>query len=227
MTTLAGNGRRGRALGAPANARDTALASPWDVELAGARLYFANAGTHQLGVLDLTESTVARLAGSGGEALTDGPAAEAALAQPSGLALSLDRTQLYFADSETSAARVLDLETGTVHTLIGEGLFTFGHRNGPFDEALLQHPLGIAVLDEHHVGVADSYNNALRLLDLRVRRAADLDEGFTCLDPVCIPLAEPAAVTADGDDRLLVSDTNNHRILDFDLARRSYKTWFR
>lgn len=227
VTTLAGNGRRGRGLGAPVAARDATLASPWDVELSGARLYFANAGTHQLGVLDLTDDTVARLAGSGAEAITDGPAAEAALAQPSGLALSADRTQLYFADSETSAARVLDLESGMVHTLVGKGLFAFGHRNGPFDEALLQHPLGIAVLDEHHVVVADSYNNALRLLDLRVRRVADLDDGFTCLDPVCYPLGEPAAVTADGDGRLLVSDTNNHRILDFDLAQRTYKTWFR
>ena len=38
-------------------------------------------------------------------------------AQPSGLALAPDR--LYFADSETSSIRYVDLASGQVHTLVG------------------------------------------------------------------------------------------------------------
>ena len=107
VSTLAGTGRRGTVLGGPVPAAATALASPWDLEIAGTRLHVANAGSHQLGVIDLAAGTLARLAGNGAEALVDGEAQEgAALAQPSGLALDPDRKRLYFADSETSAVRI-------------------------------------------------------------------------------------------------------------------------
>ena len=41
--------------------------------------------------------------------------------------------------------------------------------------ARLQHPLGIAALDGRHLGVADSYNNALRLIDLTAGTVSDLN----------------------------------------------------
>lgn len=224
---LAGTGRRGRILGEePREGASTALASPWDLALAGGRLFFANAGTHQLGMLHLATRRVARLAGSGAENIVDGPAPEAALAQPSGLALSPDGRALYFVDSETSSVRALDLENGRVETLVGTGLFDFGHANGPFPDALLQHPLGIGVAAGDRLLVADSYNAEIRVLDLMDRSVADLDGGsFECRDPVCLPLGEPAGVQADGADRVLLVDTNNHRILAYDLDSRSYRTW--
>src|ERR1039457_4526246 len=52
VTTLAGTGQRGRVLGSPQPGRTTALASPWDLEKKGDELFFANAGSHQLGVLN-------------------------------------------------------------------------------------------------------------------------------------------------------------------------------
>lgn len=225
VTTIAGIGRRGAVLGAPAPARATALASPWDLELAGERLYVANAGSHQLGVIDLAAGTVARLAGNGAEALIDGEALHAAaLAQPSGLALDPGSNRLFFADSETSSVRVLDIARGEVTTLVGAGLFDFGHRNGDFAEARLQHALGLTWHDGG-LAVADSYNHAVRRLDLDGRQASDIEPGLTCLDPVCLPLGEPAGIAAAGDGRLLLSDTNNHRILELNPAGASYRTW--
>jgi len=53
VKTLAGTGRRGQALGAARPARQVALASPWDLELDGSQVFIANAGKHQLGILDL------------------------------------------------------------------------------------------------------------------------------------------------------------------------------
>jgi thiol-disulfide isomerase/thioredoxin len=225
VTTLAGTGSRGMALGEAAPALGTALASPWDLERDGDRLYFANAGTHQLGVLDLAAGTVARLAGSGAEAIVDGAAADAALAQPSGLALTPDRARLYFVDSETSALRVLVLDgTERVETLIGSGLFDFGHVNGGLAEARLQHPLGVAWWDGR-IAVADSYNAALRSVDPAAGAVSDLDDGFLCSDALCLPLAEPAGIAADGSRRLLVADTNNHRVVEYDAAARRSRTW--
>ena len=72
------------------------------------------------------------LAGTTVEGLRDGPALDGWLAQPSGLAVDGDR--LWFVDSETSALRYLTLD-GELHTAVGEGLFDFGHVDGPAAQA--------------------------------------------------------------------------------------------
>jgi thiol-disulfide isomerase/thioredoxin len=227
VTTLAGQGRRGPVLAREWDAREAVLASVWDLELAGDRLFFANAGSHQLGELDLGTHTVRPLAGNGGEDIVDGPALDALLAQPSGLALSPSGDALVFADSETSSVRRLTLDGGScVETLVGAGLFDFDHRNGPLPEARFQHPLGVAWLDPAQILVADSYNAALRVIDLEAREVRDFDGGdFVCQDPVCLPLGEPAGVIADGPDRVLVADTNNHRVLEYTLSAKTYRSW--
>lgn len=227
VETLAGTGVRGTILEGVHGAGTTALASPWDLAVAGEAVYFANAGTHQIGVLDAFASTVYPLAGSGAEDIVDGPALAAALAQPSGLVLSPDHGTLYFADSETSSVRALGLlEPRMVSTLVGAGLFEFGHVNGPFAEARLQHAMGVDLLGDGSPVVADSYNGAIRVLDLASGEAADLDNGaFTCTDPLCIPAAEPAGVTVAEDGRIFLVDTNNHRVLVYHPENRTYRTW--
>ena len=223
VSTVAGTGLRGAALGSGAvDGQGTALASPWDVEIVDGQIFFANAGTHQIGVYDPATARVWLAAGTGGEALGDGPAQQALLAQPSGLALGEDG--LYFADSETSAVRRLTLGASPqVETLVGQGLFQFGHDNGPLAEATLQHPLAVAVVDGA-VLVVDSYNDCLRRLDLDKGVVEDLDLG-DCADEVCLPLGQPAGLTAAGPGRLLLSDANNHRIVEIFTDLGQYRTW--
>ncbi|MEO0394132.1 MAG: thioredoxin-like domain-containing protein, partial [Pseudomonadota bacterium] len=131
VRTIAGTGERGLPLpGQDQPGRETALASPWDLTLSEDQLYFANAGTHQIGVLDLSDGTVRRIAGSGTEGLRDGPAADAHLAQPSSVILTEDEEMLLFVDAETSAIRSVELMgQEQVATLIGTGLFDYGHEN--------------------------------------------------------------------------------------------------
>lgn len=221
--TVAGLGCRGTILRQPEPGSGAALASPWDLELVGGTLYFANAGSHQIGALDLGSGQVRPVAGSGGEAIVDGDGDRAALAQPSGLTRATEGDALFFADSETSAIRRLCLRTGRVDTLVGHGLFDFGHANGPLDKARLQHPLGVAAVDGH-VYVADSFNSAIRVISLREGNIRDVG-GLTCADPVCRPPAEPAGIAADGPNRLLVSDTNNHRVMEYRLDLGLVRTW--
>lgn len=224
VSTLAGIGFRGGILRHPEPGEGVALASPWDLELVDGRLYFANAGSHQIGVLELQSNMVRPVAGTGGENIQDGRADEALLAQPSGLALAPDGHSLYFADSETSAVRRISLEDEpTVETLVGAGLFEFGHANGTLSEARMQHPLGVAAVDGR-LYVADSYNSAVRIIDLKGREVSDLPAA-RCVDRNCLPPSEPAGITCDGPDRLLVSDTNNHRIIEISLGDGLMRTW--
>ena len=228
VTTLAGNGKRGATLPEAAQpAASIALASPWDLEKKGDALFFANAGTHQIGVLDLAKHTVARLAGSGAEDLKTGSASAAAFAQPSGLSLSADGATLYVADAESSAIRAIALGDDKTQTLVGAGLFDFGKTDGAFVIARLQHPLGLAV-DGDDLLVADTYNSRIRTLDLKRHVVAEFDGGkYTCIDPICIPTREPAGIAVASNDRILLVDTGNHRVEEYRPSLKTFHTWAR
>ena len=57
-------------------------------------------------------------------------------------------------------------------------------------------------------------------------RVSRLDTGqYVCTDAICIPLAEPAGIFCVSDHRLLVVDTNNHRVVEYDLLNKKSVTW--
>jgi thiol-disulfide isomerase/thioredoxin len=195
VATVAGTGEQLRERVEPGSA-SAALSTPWDLAWWDGRVVVAMAGTHQLWTWDGTAATV--LAGTTNEGLRDGPPHEAFLAQPSGLAAA--GPTLWVADSETSALR--ELRDGLVSTAVGQGLFDFGHRDGPADEALLQHPLGVAVLPDGSVAVADTYNGAVRRYDPATRTVGTL----------ATDLREPSDLLVDGDT-LIVVESAAHRLV--------------
>lgn len=195
VRTLAGTGRQWMQ-----GSGTTDLSSPWDVawyEPDGGRVVVAMAGIHQLWSYDPRTGTVEVLAGTTNEGLLDGSLPEAWFAQTSGLAA--DGPRLWLADAETSSLRVV--EGGRVSTAVGQGLFDFGHVDGPADAALLQHPLGVTVLPDGSVAVADTYNGAVRRYDPATRTVTTLLTG----------LAEPSDALVDGE-HLLVVESAAHRL---------------
>lgn len=208
VTTVAGNGELG--LIAPSgrvDARGLALRSPWGLHTVGDAIYVAMAGNHQIWRYFPGDETIEVYAGSGVEALIDGPVARSAWAQPSGLCVSSGR--LFVADSETSALRAIDLAKGDVETIIGEGLFDFGDEEGAAEQTMLQHPLDVAALPDGALLVADTYNGKLKRVDLggAGRRAE------ARVHTVLGGLNEPGAVAIAPDGSWLVADTNAHRVV--------------
>lgn len=193
------------------------LSSPWDVAWSQdlAAFVVAMAGNHSIWAFDEEQGSLAHLAGTMNEGLVDGGADGAWFAQPSGLAVGPDR-RIWLADSETSALRWLATgRTGlTVHTAVGHGLFDFGHRDGTADHALLQHPLGVTVLPDGSVAIADTYNGAVRRYD----PATDT------LSTLARDLAEPSGLVVDaqqdGTLDLLVVESAAHRITRVRLPAR-------
>ena len=174
-----------------------ALSSPWDVAWWRDRVWVAMAGIHQLWTFDPRTGVVEVAAGTANEGLLDGTLADAWLAQTSGLAPDGDR--LWLADSETSSLRFV--QGGEVRTVVGEGLFDFGFRDGDRDRARLQHPLGVAVAADGAVLVADTYNGAVRRYD-PVRGE---------LTTVASGLAEPSGLLVD-DQQVVVVESTGHRL---------------
>jgi sugar lactone lactonase YvrE/thiol-disulfide isomerase/thioredoxin len=200
VETLAGTGRKGEgAIQPAADARTASLRSPWDLTFLGDTLWIAMAGSHQLWKLDVRSGALSAGAGSGREGLDDGPLAEATFAQPSGLAT--DGHVIYVADSEASAIRRVDPAAGTVRTLVGEGLFDAGLRDGSLARARFQHPQGLA-LDRGVLWVADTFNGAVRRISLADGQVSTVARG----------LAQPGGLTVAAG-RLVVADTDHHRLV--------------
>ncbi|MEV7133382.1 NHL domain-containing thioredoxin family protein [Arthrobacter sp. NPDC093128] len=192
---------------------DVALSSPWDVVWSAKlnAVVVAMAGVHQIFSFDPLSGVVSIVAGNGLEGLLDGPAHEAWFAQSSGLAEDADGN-IWVADSETSALRKLVIDddgTVTVESAVGKGLFDFGFRDGPAAEARLQHPLGVTVLPDGSVAIADTYNGAVRRYDPATGTVSTLARG----------LSEPSDVIVDhthvagSEPLLVVVEANKHQLV--------------
>ena len=212
VSTIAGNGQQAYGVHGMHPARETALNSPWDLEAVDNDLYVAMAGDHQVWKLDLKRNRIGPFAGSGAEGIADGPAARASFAQSSGLAYHAG--MLYVADPESSAVRTITLDNGQVRTLIGQGLFEFGLRDGPAAQALLQHDQGLAWLDGR-LYIADTFNNAIRVFDPKTSKVATLSTG----------LAQPGGLAVLDTHTLLVADTNANRIVAIDTQNGAMRDW--
>ncbi|MBB5934011.1 NHL domain-containing thioredoxin family protein [Streptomyces zagrosensis] len=216
VETIAGTGRQwwqGTATAGPA--REVDLSSPWDLAWFADRLWIAMAGVHQLWTYDPATGTVGVAAGTTNEGLVDGPAHEAWFAQPSGLAAAEDR--LWIADSETSALRYIERDPGrpdgfVVRTAVGTGLFDFGHRDGPADQALFQHPLGVTALRDGSVAVSDTYNHALRRYDPATGEVSTL----------ATDVREPSDAVLTGDD-IVVVESSRHRLTRLRLPEEAVR----
>ena len=226
VQVIAGTGVQGSPLFQHAvKALETPLSSPWDLAFFPGLphlLVIAMAGTHQLWTLDLQNQTLDVIAGSGREFIDDGIFPLNSLSQPSGL--SQQGNRLYFVDSETSSLRVF--EKGFVKTLVGKGLFQFGFQDGPAEQALLQHPLGVWA-EQDKVWIADTYNHSLRIYDpiaktLKIgagqgkpgNRDGSFQEAL---------FNEPSALVRVGNF-MYVTDTNNHQIRVLDLNQKKVST---
>jgi thiol-disulfide isomerase/thioredoxin len=205
VTTVAGTGAQLRERIAPGTAADE-LSTPWDLAWWDGQVVVAMAGVHQLWTWDPATGAARAWAGTTNEGLRDGPPAEAFFAQPSGLAA--DDEVLWVADAESSALR--EVRPTLVATAVGQGLFDFGHRDGKAysaeSAALLQHPLGVTVLPDGSVAIADTYNGAIRRYDPSTRTVTTLAGD----------LAEPSDVVVDGDT-LVVVESAAHRLVRLPL----------
>jgi len=226
VSTISGTGeqvydRMGGGIGA-----SQGLNSPWDVVLLDQTLYIAMAGPHQIWTLDLPTGVARAWAGSGREDIIDGTGTRsAALAQPSGLALEGD--WLYFADSEVSAVRRVNIKTTQVETLVGSGLFNFGDQTGGFKTTLLQHPLGVAI-HQGDVLVADTYNHKIKRLAVSAKQSSDFigsgSPELTSESASALSLYEPGGLSVSGG-MLYIADTNHDRVVKVSLSDGQWSTF--
>ena len=222
VKTIAGTGNQAGFMDTGGMGTFSPLNSPWDLVFLKGQLYIAMAGAHQVWVMDLGTTVFQPFAGSGKEGRIDGPLDKAAMAQPSGITLSGSR--LYFADSEVSSIRYVDLDKKEVKTIVGNDLFVFGDVDGQGDAVRLQHPLGVS----NHNGLiytADTYNHKIKVLNPLDRTCRTFSGNGKAghIDGKDPQFYEPGGLSI-ANNKLYVADTNNHAIRVVDMKTREVST---
>jgi DNA-binding beta-propeller fold protein YncE len=127
------------------------------------KLYISDTESDVIRVMDLATGMIDAFAGTGtgGDAGDDGPAIDAQLNAPRDLEIGPDG-DLYFADTDNSKVRAIDLETGVIRTVVGNGELGIEAADGMLaTDIQLRRPFGIAFDPDGNLYVMDTLNSRI------------------------------------------------------------------
>lgn len=127
---------------------------------ASGALFVSEACLNRIREVDPTGNAIT-LAGTGERGFADGTHATASFGEPHGIAYCEHDRLLYVADTGNNAIRTVGLD-GNVRTLAGQT--TAGFTDAARASAQFNRPTGVACDNEGNVYVADSGNNAVRMI---------------------------------------------------------------
>ena len=191
--------------------------SPRDVAVdAKGNAYVVFASTHSVVKVDASGS-VTPFAGTGrfGFSGDGGPAAEARLAFPAGVATD-DRGNVYIADTSNHRIRMVD-SRGRIETIAGTGVRGFGGDGGPATSASFNYPADVAAGVDGSLYVADRRNNRIRKIDsagivITIAgngRTGPAEPGTAAIRS---PFRSPSAVGVDSFGRVYIPDPGTRRV---------------
>ena len=146
----------------------------------------------------------------------DALATSATLHFPSDVALG-PNGNMYFSDTDNHRVRRVDLSTGLINTVAGNGVAGNRGVGGPGTNTRLHSPEGLAFDSDGRLYIADTGND--RVLRLNVRSGvlrAIIDPASNSTSTVAF-FNSPTALAVDSADNLYIAETGNHRIRMVDL----------
>jgi DNA-binding beta-propeller fold protein YncE len=182
-------------------------------------LYIADTMNHRIRRIDATSGRISTIAGVGQPRFggDGGPAAAAGLNEPSALAVTASSI-LYVADQNNNRVRAIDLGTGVIKTVAGNGASGYNGDGIPAIEAALAGPSGLAVGTDGTLFIADTFNGRIRSVDPvtgLIRTVAGDGETYRyqgAAEPASASLARPYGIALDAAGNLFISDSDNHLI---------------
>ena len=178
---------------------------------AAGNIYVSDRGAHQI-LKFAVSGAVTIIAGLGAPGFggDGGPASQALLNSPSGLAIDGQGT-IYIADSGNQRTRTITSD-GVIHTIAGSGIRGFAGDGSTADFAAFQNPTAVVLDSKGSIYIADSGNNRVRSLVLAV-----------------VPSAKPTAVVHAASGSLQIAPGGLFSIygdlLSLVTAQSSTATW--
>jgi sugar lactone lactonase YvrE len=238
ITTIAGNGIPSfLGDGGPATAANLQYPTGVTPDHDG-NLFIADAGNHRIRRID-PDGTITTVAGTGaaGFAGDGGPATEASLHKPTGVAVSR-KGELFIADEYNHRIRRVGTH-GRISTVAGATDFPpnydgfvpgdYGGDGGPATEAFLNFPTEVLLDGDQNLLIADSSNDRVRGVD-RTGIITTIAGGGTAppadgLPATSVDLAGgPTGMAFDGAGALIVCEERGHRVWRLTPSAASVQT---
>ena len=225
INTVAGNGgTRFSGDGGPATDANLFSVNSIVVDDSG-NLYISVRVDHSVRRVDAASGVITTVAGNGERGFSGdgGPATRARVNQPFGIAVD-GSGNLYIADKLNQRVRWVDVDSGVIATVAGNGLEDFSGDGGPATDAQLNTPTGVAVDGAGNLLIADTLNHRVRPVDARTGVITTVvgngtedfsgDRG----PATSASLRFPVGVAVDGSGNLYIADQANRRIRRVDAA---------
>ena len=219
LTKVAGTGRKGDkgdggpALSAEFNGMHSLAVGP------DGSVYLADTWNNRVRKLDPKSGTISAFAGTGakGFAGDGGPALKAQFGGVYCLAFDPKGERLYLADLDHRRIRAIDMKTGVVTTVAGNGEKGVPDDGADATKAPLVDPRAVAVDGAGNIYVLERSGNALRVVDAKGKIRTVVGTGKAGAtgdggDALRATLNGPKHLCVDHDGSVLIADTENHAI---------------
>jgi sugar lactone lactonase YvrE len=192
---------------------------------AAQNLYFADQRRHVVRRIDHASGAITTVAGNGTQAYSGdlGPATQAAIDSPSGLALDASGN-LYIADTHNHRIRRVDAVTGVITSVAGTGQPGFAGDASAATSAAIDLPRGLALDAGGNLFLVDSRNQRIRRIDATTGQIATIagdgtqafagDQGFA----TAASLDTPRAIAISPANLPALADSANDRVRQVDTA---------
>ncbi|GJQ58203.1 MAG: hypothetical protein SCALA701_10040 [Candidatus Scalindua sp.] len=222
ISTIAGEGTGGYS-GDGGYALNSQVNKPYGTVVdASGNLYISDYSNHRIRKVD-TSGVITTVAGNGtnGYSGDGGPAVDAQLWNPTGVAVDLSGN-LYIADFYNNRIRKVDT-SGVITTVAGNGSWGYSGDGGPAVDAKRYYPSGVVLDASGNLYIADRYNHRIRKVNtagIIITVAGNGTYGYSGDGGLALDaqLYYPSGVVVDTTGNLYIADRNNNRIRKVDAT---------
>jgi sugar lactone lactonase YvrE len=232
IATVAGTGKAGFG-GDGGPAVMARLNEPYGivVDLPG-NVYFADRLNRRVRTIDGRTGVISTVAGNGTKVFSGdgGPASEAGLIEPNGVALARHGQWLLIADVSGHRIRRVDLASGRIATFAGTGKGRHDGDGGPAADASIWGARAVEVGPDGSVYILEREGNTLRIVSPDTGTistiAGTAAKGYSGDGGPARAAAfnGPKELAVDPTGNILVVDTENHAIRSIDAATKQIRT---
>ena len=203
------------------SAASAQLNDPHGIVTTRTGMYIADTMNHRVRKVSWGSGVITTLAGNGAAGFggDGGAALEAQFHGVYSIAVNNAETAVYVADLENRRIRRIDLKTGRIATIAGNGTKGIPEDGAPAEQSPLVDPRAVAVDGRENVYILERGGHALRVVgrDGRIRTLI----GPTTVTP---PLKGPKDLCVDRDGSIVIADAENNLVRRFDLKTSTLST---